>query len=54
MDDRLITPDRIRQLNDDELQRLANAAWYDQDIRLSWLCQTELMRRAKEREALTK
>jgi len=48
MDERVITPDTIRTLDDEELRRLSNLAWYNESLELSWLCQQELIRRKQE------
>jgi len=51
MDERVITPDTIRTLDDEELRRLSNVAWYNESLELSWLCQQELIRRKQEQNA---
>jgi len=38
----------IKSLPDDKLRKLANVAWYSRNTELCWLCQDELVERARE------
>jgi hypothetical protein len=44
-----IDNESVRKLSDDELCRLGNRVWYDHNVELCWLVQTEIIRREHEK-----
>jgi len=43
-----IDRESVRNLSDDELHKLGNRVWYDNNVQLCWLVQTETIRRQRE------
>jgi hypothetical protein len=45
-----IDNESVRKLTNDELHKLGNRAWYDHNVELCWLVQTEIRRREYEED----
>jgi hypothetical protein len=46
--EQVINNESVRKLSDDELRKLGNRAWYEHNVKLCWLVQTETRRREHE------
>ena len=45
----IIDSESVRNVSDDELHKLGNRAWYDNNVELCWLIQTETIHRQRKR-----
>ncbi|OGO04597.1 MAG: hypothetical protein A2Y60_01825 [Chloroflexi bacterium RBG_13_54_9] len=45
-----IDSESVRDLSDDELHKLGNRAWYNNNVELCWLTQAETIRRQRGEE----